>query len=587
MSSVTKDLITILPFLWKGKNAKRIWMIFVTVFFVFLTIFLNLSVPIIFKEIVNALIEHSNVGYRYTFILLISYGACWAFGRFFEKIQEMIFFRPVSSVITEYSLKVFEHVHSLSLKFHSSRATGKVAGAIGRSQLAVAMLITNIIFRIVPVFIEILFAFLILWLSVGIEIGLIVVAILIVYLATNYFIMGLYKKANKKYQDLSAVVDKRLMDSLLNSESIKYLGAEGFETHNAGKLIRERENSIVKLFWVGTMMTVFQALLLGSGLTLISYLVGVKVLAGQLNVGDFVLANGYLLLLFNPLESMAGLIIDTIYSSVKLKHSIALLSKIHKIEDVVGARDIKIKNAEIDFKNISFHYDDRRRNILENFSLHVPEKSTVAIVGPTGSGKSTITRLIFRFYDVVLGSILIDGQDISAVTKRSLRKQIAVVPQDIVLLNKSLKYNISYGNFDVSDDDINNVVKAVHLDKLISELPLGLETLVGERGVKLSGGERQRIAIARALLKKPKILIFDEATSSLDTRTEKIIQDNIDDVTKNITTVLIAHRLSTVVHADQIVVLDKGKIAEKGNHQELLSKEGVYCNLWRGQHDKK
>lgn len=552
-----------------------------------MTIALNLSVPLFFKKIVNSLADPSDINHQLTFLLLISYGICWASGRFFEKIREMVFFKPVSTAITDYCLAVFKHILSLSLKFHLNRETGKVAGAIQGSQLAISMILTNIFFRIIPVFIEALLAFFILWHFVGIEIGLIVIAILVGYLIMNYFIMNVFKKADKLYEDIDIVVDKHVIDSLLNSENIKYLGAEDFESSQVNKLLRKREDAIINVFWTGTFTTTVQALLLGTGLTLISYIVGKHVLSGDLKIGDFVLVNGYLLMLFNPLESITGFIRNTISHSAQLNHSTSLLNESHIIKNIPDAPDIKIKQAHIEFKQVSFSYAPNLRPVLQNFTLSIPDKKTIAIVGPSGSGKSTLARLIFRFYDVSSGAILIDNQDIKTITKNSLRKHIAVVPQDIILLNKSLKYNITYGNFNASSQEINQVIQAVHLENLITKLPDGLDTLVGERGVKLSGGEKQRIGIARALLKKPKILIFDEATSSLDTQTEKIVQKNIEEVTQNITTILIAHRLSTVTHADMIVVLDKGVIIEKGTHSELLAKKGLYATLWGEQHDKK
>lgn len=583
MFSIAKSLKTVLPFFWLNKPLKHKLFIILAIHLAFLTIILNLSVPIVFKKIVNNFTEYTDSKHNFILILLVAYGACWTVATIFEKLREMFFFKPTSTAITDYSIEVFKHIHSLSLKFHLGRETGKVAGSIQRSQLAIAMLVTNLLFRIVPVFIEATLAFIVLWYYYGIQIGFLVMGILIIYLIVNYFIINIFKKAQKIYQELDVIVEKRVVDSLLNAESIKFLGTEDFEINTADALLKQREDSIVNVFWAGTFMTVIQAFMLGLGLTLINYIVGEKVLSGLLTIGDFVLINGYLLMLFNPLEAISGHIRNTLSNSSMLSHSIELLNENYIIEDIHNADNINVKSAEIKFENVSFSYN-KDKTILQNFNLNIPGKSTVAIVGLSGSGKSTISRLIFRFYDVNSGKILIDRQDIKLVKKSSLRQQIAVVPQDVILLNKSLKYNLCYGNFNASKEDILQVIQDVHLDTFISTLPNGLETIVGERGLKLSGGEKQRIGIARALLKKPKILIFDEATSSLDTQTEKIIQNNIEEITQNITTILIAHRLSTVVHADKIIVLDKGNIVEQGTHDELLAMKGLYSQLWSQQY---
>lgn len=587
MFSVSKNIAAIIPYLWVNQDKRNKLLTVATFFCVALTIGLNLSVPLIFKEIVNTLSEYEQNKLTLSLALLVAYGFCWLGGRYFEKLREMIFFRPVSTAITEYSVDVFDHIHAQSLKFHLDRETGKISSAIQKAQLAIAMIVTNLLFRIFPVFIEAIFTFFILWTVVGLKISIVMIVTLIAYLIANYFVMSVFKKAEKTYQDVDIIVDKRVVDSFLNSENIKFLNSEQYEAKVADKLFRKREDAIINVFWAGTFSTTFQAVLLGLGLVTISYFVAQDVLAGKLEVGDFVLVNGYLILLFNPLESITGFIRKTISFSGDLSHSTSLLQESHSIVDQKDAKDISLQDAEIDFRNVSFHYIDKTQPILQDFNLTIPERSTVALVGSSGSGKSTISRLLFRFYDIDDGSIIIDGQDIKSVKKESLRKSIAFVPQDIVLLNKSLRANIIYGNEDVSDLKLNAIIKAVHLDELISKLPEGTDTIVGERGVKLSGGEKQRIAIARALLRTPKIIIFDEATSSLDTETEKKIQQNIYEVTSNITTILIAHRLETVIHADKIVFLDKGKIVEEGSHGELLSLNGHYARLWGQQHESK
>jgi ATP-binding cassette, subfamily B, heavy metal transporter len=587
MSSVAQNLKIIFPYLWEKQSSTQKTSTAFALIMALSTVGFNLSIPLIFKELVNTLSHYAHDQFKIALLLLIAYGLCWTSSHFCEKLREMIYFKPIGIAITHFSLDVFKHLHSLSLAFHLDRETGKVSGAIQRAQLAIAMLVTNLLFRILPVFLEALLAFLILWHVVGLKISIILILMLALYLLLNSFVIKLFKQADTAYQNVDNTVDKRVVDSFLNCENIKMFHAEEYESNVASQLFTQREDAIVKVFWAGTFATTSQSVLLGLGLMVISYYVGLDILDGKLNVGDFVLVNGYLILLINPLEAITGFIRNTISYSGDLSHATSLLQETAMIKDVTQAKTLKIKDASIEFNKVCFSYEANHKRILNQFNLSIPQQSMVAIVGTSGSGKSTLARLLFRFYDLDEGAILIDGQDIKHVTKKSLRQPIAYVPQDIVLLNETLKYNIAYGNFSASMQQINAVIQAVHLDSLIEKLPDGLNTKVGERGVKLSGGERQRIAIARALLKKPKIIIFDEATSHLDTQTEKQIQSNIEEITQNITTIIIAHRLSTVVHADKIVMLDQGKVTEEGTHKALLSRKGAYATLWKQQHEKK
>lgn len=585
MFVVSENIAAILPYLWsrQNKNNKRCTLL--AVMGVALTIAFNLSVPLIFKELVDAMSVNNGSYSSLSVLLLLAYGVCWLLGRYLEKLREVVFFKPMAAAVTAYSLDVFNHIHAQSLKFHLDRETGRVASAIHKSQMAMIMMVTNLLFRILPVFIEVVIAFFILWQLVGLTVGIVLVLTLWIYLMVNYWVMAIFKKAEKIYQDVDVSVDKRVVDSLLNSENIKFLNALNYEVSVIGEMFLQREKAIMNVFWAGTFATVVQSILLGCSLMTISVMVARDVLAGSLEVGDFVLVNSYLILLFNPLELITGFVRNVISYSGDLSHSTLLLRQSQSIQDKKNARSLTIQSAEVIFKDVSFYYNNKNKTVLTDFNLTIPAKNTVAIVGSSGSGKSTISRLLFRFYEVNGGAISIDKQNINAVKLASLRKQIAFVPQDIVLLNKSLYANIVYGNVDVEDAEVKAMIKAVHLDDLVNKLPEGLNTIVGERGVKLSGGERQRIAIARALLRKPKVIVFDEATSSLDVETEKKIQANIYVVTANVTTILIAHRLETVVHADKIVVLDKGKIVEEGSHDQLMVLKGVYANLWGRQHE--
>lgn len=585
-TSIRENLIAITPYILQNKDSKIKFRVILAIFLIFLSIAVNLFIPVIFKDVANSLSDYTGGSRNQVLLLLAIYALCWGFGRLLDKLREIVFYKPMSKAVTDYSISIFKHIHNSSMSFHANRRTGVISSAIQKSQLSMIMLTTNLLFRIVPVFIESVLAFFILWSVISIKIALIVITTIIFYLILNNFTVKIFKKAEFNYQNLDMKIDKRLVDSLLNSESIKFLGAEDYESKTARKLIKEREWAIIRVFWVGTFATVSQAILLGSSITLISYFVGIEVLSGKLEVGDFILANGYLLLLFNPLDNITGLIRSTISRSAELSHSVELLRESHEIKDEPGAKDIVIEKADIQFSEVSFYYEGIENKIIENFSLDIDNKSTVAIVGGSGAGKSTIARLLFRLYDITSGTIKINGQDIKKFTKESLRKNIAVVPQNIILLNKTLKENIIYGCHDTTDLELDSVINKVHLNSLIKELPEGLDTLVGERGLKLSGGEKQRIAIARALLKKPQILIFDEATSSLDTNTESLVQSSINDISSNVTTIIIAHRLSTITSADTIVVMKEGKIIEKGTHEELISNKNYYYELWEEQNVK-
>lgn len=588
-NSQTKDNLSTLeivsaffPFVWSTKTFSIKCRLVFSLLLVVVTIALNLGVPIIFKHAVNILSDPTNLKENIVLLVIASYGLFWTFGRYSEKIRQMLLYKPLARTMTEYSLHVFRHLHSLSLKFHLQRETGAVTSSIHRAQLAIAMVVNNVMLNIIPDVIEVLLAFFILWYLYSLSYGLLVLSVLAMFLLITILTSNYAAKYQQAFNKIDMNVSARIVDSLLNVDTVKLFNNQAFEIKQADKLLSSSSDALVKMFLVKNIAFVVQTVIVSAGLIIITHKAGQDVLANKLQVGDFILINAYLIQFLFPLSHFGELLHNTREFLSKIEASAKLLKHQCHIHEIENAPDIRIQTADINFDKVSFSYDDSRK-ILNNLSFTIPENKSLAIVGPSGSGKSTIARLLLRFFDVTSGSISIGNQDISRVTKSSLRRCIGVVPQDIVLFNNTLRYNLIYGTFDATEDDIQRAIKMAHLESLIHKLPQKLDTAVGERGLKLSGGERQRIGIARALIKNPKILLFDEATSSLDTVTEKEIQSNIEELSKNITTIIIAHRLSTIVHADNIIVLKNGNIVESGKHKQLLDNGGLYYTLWNSQ----
>ena len=406
--------------------------------------------------------------------------------------------------------------------------------------------------------------------------------VILFYISFTFIVTEWRVQIRKKMNDADNVRGQKSIDSLLNYETVKYFNNENFESSNYDKSLEEYEKFAIKSAISLNFLNLGQALIITIGIIGMMVLTVYEIQSNKMSIGDFIIVNTYLIQLSIPLNFIGFVYWQIKQSLVDMENMFTLLNEKTEITDNIHAKDLIISDASVTFKNVSFHYDEKRK-IIKDISFKIYPNQTVAIVGPTGAGKSTISKIFFRFFDPISGSILIDNQDIRKVTQKSLREQIAVVPQDTVLFNETLFYNISYGNPNSSKEEIVQVTKMAKLHDFIENLPDGYNTIVGERGLKLSGGEKQRVAIARALLKKPKIFFFDEATSSLDTKTEKEIQNNLEHLSKNITTIIIAHRLSTVKNADNIIVLDNGEIAETGNHRRLLELNGLYSNLWKQQ----
>jgi len=580
--SGTKILIKFLPFLWKNKSLGIRLGVVVALLLIPVTIAINLCIPIIFKDIINSLNDKFNTTESVVLLLICSYGLLWTLSAMADKVREMVFFWPICRAITDYSLTVFKHIQDLSLKFHLGRQTGKITTAIDSSQLAIAMVITNILFRMLPILLEIILAFVIIGYLYGMFYASILIATVITYLIWGAITQPIELKISRRFTEIEGQGTARIVDNLLNIETVKY-----FNNHEPELKIAQRFHMLLTTLAIrntviyNTIRIVYAAIV-ATGLGLMSYYAAIDVIQHKFKLGDFILINSYVILFLVPLYDLTGLMINTKFNLARIEPSAELLNEKREIEHYIVLPKLEISQAELSFENVNFSYLPEI-SILKNLSFKVPSGSTVAIVGPSGCGKSTIARLILRLFDADSGHIKIDNQDIQQCDPNSIRAVIGCVPQDIALFNNTLRYNICYGTFTCSDQEVTEMTRITQLQSFIQQLPLGLDTQVGERGLKLSGGERQRIALARALLKRPSIIVLDEATSSLDMNTEQAIHDNIAQAAKEITTVIIAHRLSTIVDADQIIVLDNGQVAEQGTHNQLLEKEGLYAQLWRQQ----
>ena len=579
-----KPLLYLMPYLWPKNNKNfKIRLILAICFLIFAKL-ANVSVPIFLGKAVDSL-DELNKNSLIIFIPIV-FIAAYGIARFlhagFGEIRDALFARIGQNAIRRAALKIFEHLHNLSLKFHLNRQTGALSRIIDRGIGAIDFILRFVTFNIFPTLLEIILVCLILLNLFSWYFSIITFFVILFYISFTFIVTEWRVQIRKKMNDADNVRGQKSIDSLLNYETVKYFNNENFESSNYDKSLEEYEKFAIKSAISLNFLNLGQALIITIGIIGMMVLTVYEIQSNKMSIGDFIIVNTYLIQLSIPLNFIGFVYWQIKQSLVDMENMFTLLNEKTEITDNIHAKDLIISDASVTFKNVSFHYDEKRK-IIKDISFKIYPNQTVAIVGPTGAGKSTISKIFFRFFDPISGSILIDNQDIRKVTQKSLREQIAVVPQDTVLFNETLFYNISYGNPNSSKEEIVQVTKMAKLHDFIENLPDGYNTIVGERGLKLSGGEKQRVAIARALLKKPKIFFFDEATSSLDTKTEKEIQNNLEHLSKNITTIIIAHRLSTVKNADNIIVLDNGEIAETGNHRRLLELNGLYSNLWKQQ----
>jgi ATP-binding cassette subfamily B protein len=545
----------------------------------------SVGIPLVLKEIVDAM-DKPKALLVVPVMLVIGYGLLRLFSTLFGEIRDAVFAKVTQRSIRRVAIKVFAHLHNLSLRFHLERQTGGVSRDIERGTRGISFLLTFLLFNILPTLLEICLVAAILFVKYNPWFAIITFVTLVIYIAFTLFITEWRMVYRRTMNDMDSKANTRAIDSLLNYETVKYFGNEKYEVERYDEQMKKWEVSAVQNQTSLAALNAGQSAIIAVGVTLLMLLAADQVVSGKMTVGDLVLINVFMLQLYMPLHFLGFVYREIKNALADMERMFKLLNENREIEDSTNSAPLDLSRGRVEFKNVAFSYDPERK-ILTDVSFEIPAGNTVAVVGASGAGKSTLSRLLFRFYDVDSGSISIDGQDIRKVTQASLRASIGIVPQDTVLFNDSIYYNIAYGRPEASRDAVLQAAQSAHIHSFIESLPQGYQTMVGERGLKLSGGEKQRVAIARAILKSPAILIFDEATSALDSKSEKAIQDELRNVARNRTTLVIAHRLSTIVEAHQILVMDKGRIIERGSHRELLAQQGVYAQMWALQQQEK
>jgi ATP-binding cassette, subfamily B, heavy metal transporter len=577
-------LKSLAPYLWpRGRTDLKIRVVLALLFLAAAKI-ATVYVPVFMKEAVDALSVENKALIALPLAAILAYGLARILSLAFGELRDAVFSKVAQRAIRTVALATFRHLHALSLRFHLDRQTGGLSRAIERGTKGIDFLLSYVLFSVLPTVLEIALVSGILWYMFDWRFMAVTLATVAGYVWFTFAITEWRLKFRRAMNESDSEASTKAIDSLLNFETVKYFGNEEHEARRFDGALRIYERAAVKSETSLAFLNVGQTAIISVGVSVMMLMAAVEVRAGAMTVGDFVLVNSYLIQLYMPLNWLGTVYREIKQSLIDMEQMFRLLGVPQEVADRPGARALRLAGGEVRFEGVGFGYD-ARRPILKEVGFAVPPGRTLAIVGPSGSGKSTIARLLFRFYDVTEGRVLVDGQDIRDVTQTSLRAAIGIVPQDTVLFNDTIFYNIAYGNPEATRAEVEEAARLAKIDQFIRSLPDGYETRVGERGLKLSGGEKQRVAIARTILKRPAILNFDEATSALDTHTEKAIQASLAEVSADRTTLVIAHRLSTVVDADEILVLDQGRVVERGRHAMLLAQNGRYAAMWRRQQE--
>jgi len=582
------------PYIWPSDRRDLKWRVFAAMALLLAAKLATIAVPFTFKWATDALAGQGSAPLAASDWLLwalaapivrtVAYGGMRILMAALTQLRDGVFAKVAMHAVRRLAYRTFVHMHELSLRFHLERKTGGLTRVLERGRNAIETIVRMVILQLAPTIIEVALVATVLmwqfdWRYVAVIAVTVTLYMLYTYRATEWRI-GIRRKMNDSDTDANV----KAIDSLLNYETVKYFSAEAREASRYDRAMARYEEASVSAYTSLAVLNAGQAIIFTCGLAAVMVMCAFEIKAGSKTIGDFVLVNSMMIQLYQPLNFMGMVYREIKQALIDIETMFSILAREPEIKDAPAAPPLKVTSGAVKFENVAFAYEPERR-ILKGISFEVPAGKTVAVVGPSGAGKSTISRLLFRFYDLSGGRILIDGQDIARVTQKSLRQAIGMVPQDTVLFNDTIRYNIRYGRWEASDAEVEEAAKLAQIDPLIRLAPHGYDTEVGERGLKLSGGEKQRVAIARTILKGPPILLLDEATSALDSHTEKEIQDALDRVSTGRTTLVIAHRLSTIVGADEIIVLDQGEIVERGTHYALLGKDGLYASMWNRQRE--